>query len=142
VSSHFGNWNPNGLPNFQRAIIEKSNPLNRRFHYIIGKLLKCKCLKWARMTHLDTQNTSYGQKKGRKSNWQFDSRPLKVGNRPNFLLFRWRATYCWKDLDEGYNFVLDLTSFRGLHNKLWAPKVAKVPILGILGLPLWSLRTK
>jgi len=34
------------------------------------------------MNHLDTSNTSYGQKKGRKSNWQFDSQPLKVGNRP------------------------------------------------------------
>jgi hypothetical protein len=25
---------------------------------------------------------SYGQKKGQESNWQFDSRPLKVGNQP------------------------------------------------------------
>jgi len=36
---------------------------------------------------------SYGQKKGRESNWQFDSRPLKVGNRPDSLVRRWRATY-------------------------------------------------
>ncbi len=35
--------------------------------------------------HLDTSNTSQGQKKGRESNWQFDSRPLKVENRPDFL---------------------------------------------------------
>jgi len=27
--------------------------LNRRVLYIIGKLLERKCLKWARMTHLD-----------------------------------------------------------------------------------------
>jgi hypothetical protein len=32
------------------------------------------------MTHLGTSNTSYGQKKGRESNCQFDSRTLKVGN--------------------------------------------------------------
>ncbi len=37
--------------------------------------------------------TSYGQKKGRKSNWQFDSRPLKVKNRPDFLTCRWCAKY-------------------------------------------------
>jgi hypothetical protein len=61
-------------------------------------------LNWAHMTHLDTSNTSYGQKKGRESNWQFDSRSQKVRNRPNFLVCRWRATYCWKALDEGYNF--------------------------------------
>jgi hypothetical protein len=30
----------------------------------------------------------------------------------------------------------------GLHAKLWAPKVARVPFVGISGLPLGSLRTK
>ncbi len=35
------------------------------------------------MSHLDIYNTSYGQKKGQELNWQFDSRPLKVGNRPD-----------------------------------------------------------
>jgi hypothetical protein len=49
---------------------------------VIGKVLKCKCPKWPRIGHLDICSPSYGQKKGRKSNWQFDSRPLKVGNRP------------------------------------------------------------
>jgi len=41
--------------------------------YIIEKLSKCKCQKWARMGHLDICNTCYGKKKGRGSNWQFDS---------------------------------------------------------------------
>jgi hypothetical protein len=31
--------------------------------YIIAKLLKCRCLKWARMTHSNICNTSYGKKK-------------------------------------------------------------------------------
>ncbi len=53
------------------------------------------------MTYLDTLNTSYGQKKGQKSNWQFDSRPLKIGNRLNFLAWRWHVIYFWKALDEG-----------------------------------------
>jgi hypothetical protein len=34
-----------------------------------------------------------------------DSRPLKVGNRPNLLGYRQRATYRWKALNEGYNFA-------------------------------------
>ncbi len=33
--------------------------------YIIGKLLKCRCLKWVRMTHSNICNTSYGKMKGR-----------------------------------------------------------------------------
>jgi hypothetical protein len=94
------------------------------------------------MTHLDTLNTSYDQKKGRESNCQFDSRPLKVKNRPNFFAFRWHATYRWKALNEGYNFILKLISIRGLHTKLWAPKVAKVPIVGILELPFGCSGTK
>jgi hypothetical protein len=49
---------------------------------VIGKVLKCRYPKWPRIGHLDIRSPSYGQKKGRKSNWQFDSRPLKVENRP------------------------------------------------------------
>jgi len=118
------------------------NPLAWKVFYIIGKLLKFRCLKWARMTHLDIWNTSYDQKKGRESNWSFDSRPLKVRNRPDFLACRWRATYYWKALDEGYNFALDLISIEGLHTKLWGPKVTGVPTLGISRLPFGSPGTK
>jgi len=111
------------------------------FH-IIENLLRHRCLKWACMTHLDIWNTSYGQRKGRESNWQFDSRPLKVKNRPNFLTCRRCVTYCWKALDESYNFVSDLISSKGLHTKLWGPKVAGVPTLAISRFPLGIPRTK
>jgi hypothetical protein len=94
------------------------------------------------MTHLDISNTSYGQKKGWESSWQFDSRPLKVGNRPDFLACRWRETYRWKALDQGYNFAIDLIVIRGLHTKLLCPKVMEVLILGILGFPFGSPGTK
>jgi hypothetical protein len=87
-------------------------------------------------------NISYDQKKGQESNWQFDSRPLKVRNRPNFLVCRRHVTYRWKALDESYNFALDLIAIGGLHTKLWGPKVAIIQVVGILGLPLGSPRTK
>jgi len=110
----------------------------RGFHYIIRNLLKLRCLKWVRITHLDIWNTSYGQNKGRESNWQFDSRPLKVGFQPDFLACRWHATYRWKDFEEGYNFASDFISIRGLHTKLWGSKVVRVPTLAISGLPFGS----
>jgi hypothetical protein len=125
-----------------REWLQGSNPMTRKVPYTIGNLLKLRCLKWVHMTHLDIWNTSYGQKKGKESNWQFDFRPLKVKNRPDFLACRWHVTYRWKALDEGYNFVLNLTSIRGLHTKLWGPKVARVPTLVISGLPFGSLGTK
>ncbi len=88
----------------------------------IEKFLERRFLKWACMTHLNIWNTSYGQKKRQKSNEQFDSRPLKVENWPNFLTCKWSVTYCWKSVNEGYNFALDLIVIKGLHAKLWAPK--------------------
>jgi hypothetical protein len=86
--------------------------------YIIEKLLKFRYLKWARIAHWNIWNTSYGQKKGQKSNCQFNSRPQKVGNRPNLLVFKGRAIYRWKAFDESYNFSLDCISIRSLLAKL------------------------
>jgi len=110
--------------------------------YIIGKLLKRRYLKWARIAHLDIWNTSYDQKKGRESNSRespsFDSRPLKVGNWPEILSCRERATYRWKGLDETYNFASDRIAIRALLVKLWGSKVLGVPFGAILGLPLGS----
>ncbi len=83
------------------------------------------------MTHLDIWNTSYGQKKGRESKWQSDSWPLKVRNRPNFLVWMWCETCHWKVFDKGYNFAVDLITIGGLHTKLWGPKITGVPTLGI-----------
>jgi hypothetical protein len=129
-------------PKSSESDCKGQNSLNWGVPYIIRELLERRCLKWALMIHLDIWNTSYGQKKGRESKWQFDSWPLKVGNQPDFLVCRWHATYHWKDLDEDYNFALDLISIKGLQRKLWAPKVAGVPSLRISRLPLGSPGTK
>ncbi len=51
-------------------------------------------------------------------------------------------TYCWKALNEGYNFLSYLITIGGLHAKLCALKVARVPGLGISGFPLGNPRTK
>jgi hypothetical protein len=104
--------------------------------YIIEKLLKRRCLKWARLTHLNIWNTSYGQKKGRKSNCQCDSRPQRVGNRPLFDVRFGSATWRWKALNESYNFASDCIAIQGLLAKLWGSKVPGVPFGAISRLPL------
>jgi hypothetical protein len=53
-----------------------------------------------------------------------------------------RVTYCWKALDEGYNFVLNLIAIRGLHTKLCTLKVTKILVVRISGFPLGSPETK
>jgi hypothetical protein len=88
------------------------NTLHWGFLNVIGKVLKFKCPKCPRIGHLDICSPSYGQKKGRESNWQFDSRPLKVGNRPLPDIRIGSATRRWKALKESYNFGLDLVLIR------------------------------
>jgi hypothetical protein len=106
--------------------------------YIIEKLLKRRCLKWAHIAHLNIWNTSYGQKKGRESNCQSNSRPQRIENRP-LLDVRFRsATRRWKTLDESYNFSLNRITIQGLLAKLWGSKVPEVPFGAISGLPLGS----
>jgi hypothetical protein len=85
---------------------------------VIEKVLKCKYPKWPRIGHLDIYSPSYRQKKGRESDWQFDSRPLKVGNRPALDVCWGSATRRWKSLQEGYKFGLDVIPIGGRGEKL------------------------
>jgi hypothetical protein len=128
-------------PEFSWNDFRGQNPLVYKNIYIIEKLLKRRRLKWARITHLDIWNTSYDQKKGRESNWQFDSQPLKVGNRFNFRACKWRATYYWKALNEGYNFVLNLISIGGLH-KVIGPQNRRSSNFDNFKTPIWESRNK
>jgi hypothetical protein len=139
--SKWGFGSPPGLSKVQSSIARVKTPRIRAF-FIIGKLSKCRCQKWARLSHLDICITSYGQKKGRESNWQFDSWPLKVDNRPDPDALRWSGTHCWKALDESYNFASDLVPIRGMSKELWSCKVAGVQTLAVSGLPFGSPRTK
>jgi hypothetical protein len=106
--------------------------------YINEKLLKRRCLKWARISHSNICNISYGQKKGRESNCQFDSRPLKVRNRPLPDVRFESATRRWKALDQSYKFSSDRVTIGGLLAKLWGSKVPRVPFGAISGLPRGS----
>jgi hypothetical protein len=111
-------WESSGTPESSQFDCKGQNTLHWNVLYIIGKLSKSRCRKWSCLSHLDIYSTSCGQKKGRESNWQFDSRPLKVGNRPNPDACRSSGTHRWKALSKSYNFVSDLTLIRGLNKEL------------------------
>jgi hypothetical protein len=78
------------------------------------------------------------EKKGWESKCQFHSQLLKIENCLESCVWRRHATYHWKALDEGYNFALNLTSIRHFHKKLWASKMTRIPISGIMGLSIWE----
>jgi hypothetical protein len=137
-----GNLESSGTPKTSELDCRGQNTSPWNFFYTVWKVLKCKCRKWPRMSHLDICSISYGWKKGRESNWQFDSRPLKVRNQPDPGVCRWSATHCWKAIEERYKFFLDLILIRGLSWELWAPKVPGVQTGTISGLLLGSLGNK
>jgi hypothetical protein len=138
---HFGQvwgWSPtlgkvgdlesSGTPECSELNSKAQNTLHWGVIGVIEKVLKRRYRKWPRIGHLDFFSPSYGQKKGRESNWQFDSRPLKVRNRP-FLDIRFEsATWCWKDLKEGYNSGLDLVAIGLCSWELCPFKVPGVPL--------------
>jgi hypothetical protein len=137
-----GTWESFGTPKILEFNYRGQNTLHWDNLYIIGKLLKCRCRKWPHIGHLDIYNTSYGKKKGQESNWQFDSRPLKVGNWPDPSACRCSVTHHWKALEASYNFALDLIPIGGLSKELWSFKVPGVQTGIVSGLLLGSPRTK
>jgi hypothetical protein len=137
-----GTWESSGTPKTSEFDCKGENTSPWGVLHNIGKLSKCRCWKWPRMSHLDICSTSYGKKKGRESNWQFDSRPLKVGNWPDRGVYRWSATHCWKALKENYKLALDLNPIGGLSKELWTHKVPGVQTGTVSGLLLGSPGTK
>ncbi len=129
-----GNLESSGTLENSELNCRGQNTLHWGFLYTVGKVLKCRCPKWPRMNHLDICSPSYGQKKGHESNWQFDSRPLKVKNRPKSNVNMSNAT-CLK---ESYKIASDLIPIGGLSKKLWMPKVPGVQTGTISGLHFGS----
>ncbi len=121
-----GNLESSRTPENVELEFRGQNTLHWGVLYVIGKVLKCKCPTWPCIGHLDIYNPSYGQKKGQESNWQFDSWPLKVGNRPLPNVRCKSATWRWKVLEESYNFDSYLAPIRAGSWEIWAPKVPRL----------------
>ncbi len=121
-----GTWESSGTPETSEFDCRGQNTLHWGILYNIEKLSKCRCRKWASMGHLDICGTNYGKKKGQELNWQFDSWPLKIGNRPDPRVCRWSVTHCWKALDENYKFASHLILIGGLSKELCPRKVPRV----------------
>jgi len=102
-------WTPETSENDFRG----QNSMSCDVLYIIGKLLKHKCLKWAHIAHLNVWNTSYGQKKARESNCQSTKKSRKSTQ------FTWLQKACniplescRQELQICFKPHLDLRSFR------------------------------
>jgi hypothetical protein len=137
-----GPWESYGIPKSSEFDCKGQNTSHWNVLYLTRKLLKCKCPKWAHMTHLDICNTSCGQKKrlgikltiwlsttGNQESTRFPCMQVAC----NTSLERsWRGLQLW---------------FRPRPNQRSAPKViapqsCRTPSLGDFGTPIWESRDK
>jgi hypothetical protein len=133
-----GGFESSGTPECLELKSKAQNTSHWGFLGVIGKVLKRRYRKWPRIGHLDIWSPSYGQKKGRESNWQFDSRPLKVRNRPLLDVALKSATRRWKALNESYNFGLGLVPIWVWSEELWPSKVSGLQLGTVSGLHFGS----
>jgi hypothetical protein len=63
-----GDLESSGTPENSELDCRGQNTSHWGVLYTVGKVLKFRCPKWPRMSHLDIYNPSYGQKKGQESN--------------------------------------------------------------------------
>jgi hypothetical protein len=131
-----GTWESSETPKNSECDCRGQNTLPWSILYTVRKVLKCRCLKWPPISHLDIYSTSYGRKKGRELN------SLKVRNRPDPGVYRQSVTHCCKYLEESYNFASDLVPIQGWGEKLWAFEVPKVKTGTISGLHFGSPKKK
>jgi hypothetical protein len=104
------------------------NPLISGVHYIIGKFLKHKCRKWACMTHLDTLNTNYGQKKGQES--------------PQFLCVQVACDIPFESSRQGLQLCFRLHLNWRSTNNIMGPQSCRSPNFGNFGTPTWESHDK
>jgi hypothetical protein len=101
-------------------------------------MLECRCPKMALHDSFGYLKHKLWRKEGLGVKLRIWLLTTKSQESPWFIFScMWRVTHCWKAFDEGNNFDFDLTSIKGLHTKLWASKIARVPIL-IIQFPKWE----
>jgi hypothetical protein len=137
-----GFWSPPRLSKFQSSIAGVKTPCIGMFFTSLESYWSVDVKNGLALAIWISVAQVMAKRKGGGSNWQFDSRPLKVGNRLDPSACKWSVTHHWKYLEESYKFDLDLIPIRGLSKELWSLKVLKVQMGTIVGFLLGSLWTK
>jgi hypothetical protein len=113
----WGLGSPSGLSKVYSSIARVKTPHIGAFFISLEKYRSVDVengLSWA----IWTSEALVMVKRKAESNWQFDSQPLKVGNRPDLDACKWSGTHRWKALDKSYNFASDLVPIWGLSKEL------------------------
>jgi hypothetical protein len=135
-------WSPPGLPNVQSSTTRPKTPRIEMFLVSLERSWSVNVENGLALAIWTSVAQVMSERRGRESNCQFDSRPLKVENRPLPDLRIESAIRGWKDLDAGYKFCLDFVAIRRRGRELWAPKRPETPPGTISGLQPGSLGKK
>ncbi len=109
---------------------------------MIAKVLKHIYQKWACIFHFKLQAKSYGRK-NRKSNWHFDSKPLKPKKNVQ-MIFKLNMWYGIEKIVSRYNFIFVNSSIANYMWKSWTYEVSrfitwqKSRIFGIVFEEFWD----
>jgi hypothetical protein len=108
-------WLPNALPLWElhshgsseclEPWLERKKNTKSCLQDTIRKVLKHRCLKCPRIIHLHLICISYDQKKGRESNWEFDSRSQTLWKQGSNEFWLGHVIHCWKGHFEGYKIL-------------------------------------
>jgi hypothetical protein len=129
-------------PKSSKSNFRGQNPLDWGVPYIITKLLKRRCLKWVCMTHLDTSNTSYGQKKGRESNCQIWLSNIKSRELPQFACMQVAWDIPLENPWQGLQLYFRLHLDQRLAHKIMALQSCRSPNFGNFVTRTWEFRNK
>ncbi len=135
-------WSHQWTPKFSEGDCKGQNSLDWKVSYIIGKLLECRCLKWARMTHLDTWNTSYGQKKGQKSNHTIWLLTTKSQESPRFPFVQVACHIPLEISRRGLQLCFKPHLNRRSAHKVMGPQSCGNPSCGNFVSPTWESQDK
>jgi len=124
--SKWGLGSSPGLPKLQSSIAGVKTPRLEAFFISLESYWSVDVENGLAWTIWTSVAQVMAKRRVENQNWQFDSQPLKVRNRPNPGVCRWSATHHWKALKENYKFASNLIQIRGLSEKLWTYKVPGV----------------
>jgi hypothetical protein len=124
-------------PEFSKSDCKGQNPLDRKVPYNIENFLECKCLKWDCMTHLDTSNISYGQKKGWESNCQIWF-PIIKSRYSQFPCVKVTCDIPLERPRRGLQLFFEPHFDRMYAHKIMRPQSRKSLNFGNFGIPTWE----
>jgi hypothetical protein len=133
-----GTWESSGTPKNSKLACKGQNTSHWGILYTVGKVSKCRCLKWPRMSHLEHLQHKLWLKEGR----QFDFRPLKVRNRHDLGVWKVECDTPFESFQGELQVCFRSHPNRRSGREVMNAQSPRSPNWDSFGTPLWEFREK